>query len=149
MEVESAARIKLSGGLHKKKQPKCGICGKEFCSMKGLYGHMRTHPDRSWRGIEPPNTVTTTAPAWSLTAPRGRKRTTSASTSDFMLLPKKESSSRKKVHFDLDTDMGVITCQYSAPRLSRPRESCGRKMLDFDLNQLPPMEEEDGEGIES
>ncbi|XVF69467.1 hypothetical protein PTKIN_Ptkin11bG0084600 [Pterospermum kingtungense] len=32
----------------------CCICNKEFRSMKSLFGHMRNHPERSWRGIRPP-----------------------------------------------------------------------------------------------
>ncbi|KAL6518712.1 hypothetical protein OROHE_017762 [Orobanche hederae] len=32
----------------------CAVCGKRFPSQKSLYGHMRCHPDREWRGMEPP-----------------------------------------------------------------------------------------------
>ncbi|KAL3530104.1 hypothetical protein ACH5RR_009426 [Cinchona calisaya] len=32
----------------------CRICGKDFQSRKSLYGHMRCHPERDWRGMEPP-----------------------------------------------------------------------------------------------
>ncbi|GMJ00864.1 hypothetical protein HRI_003755600 [Hibiscus trionum] len=32
----------------------CCICNKGFRSMKSLFGHMRNHPERSWRGIRPP-----------------------------------------------------------------------------------------------
>nr|XP_027124054.1 uncharacterized protein LOC113740720 [Coffea arabica] len=32
----------------------CAICGKDFPSRKSLFGHMRCHPDREWRGMEPP-----------------------------------------------------------------------------------------------
>ncbi|KAL3508303.1 hypothetical protein ACH5RR_027704 [Cinchona calisaya] len=34
--------------------PTCSICGKNFPSMKSLFGHMRCHPEREWRGIQPP-----------------------------------------------------------------------------------------------
>ncbi|GKB59002.1 zinc finger C2H2-type/integrase DNA-binding domain-containing protein [Tanacetum coccineum] len=34
--------------------PTCSQCGKSFPSMKSLFGHMRCHPDRFWRGIIPP-----------------------------------------------------------------------------------------------
>ena len=32
----------------------CVVCGKKFDKQKGLCGHMRVHPNRSWRGILPP-----------------------------------------------------------------------------------------------
>lgn len=34
--------------------PVCYVCHKEFRSMKSLFGHMRSHPQRDWRGINPP-----------------------------------------------------------------------------------------------
>ncbi|KAL2475928.1 Uncharacterized protein Adt_36664 [Abeliophyllum distichum] len=36
------------------KKETCIICGKDFPSEKSLFGHMRCHPERDWRGIQPP-----------------------------------------------------------------------------------------------
>ncbi|XP_068638929.1 zinc finger protein ZAT9-like [Aristolochia californica] len=44
---------KESGGT----RPICSECGKHFPSEKSLYGHMRCHPERSWRGINPPSSA--------------------------------------------------------------------------------------------
>lgn len=33
---------------------RCCLCGKEFQTMHSLFGHMRRHPDRSWKGVRPP-----------------------------------------------------------------------------------------------
>ncbi|KAG2331855.1 hypothetical protein Bca4012_018576 [Brassica carinata] len=33
---------------------RCCLCCKEFQTLHSLFGHMRRHPDRSWKGIRPP-----------------------------------------------------------------------------------------------
>ncbi|XP_019455212.1 PREDICTED: uncharacterized protein LOC109356346 [Lupinus angustifolius] len=35
----------------------CYVCNKDFPSEKSLCGHMRTHPNRDWRGVHPPGTT--------------------------------------------------------------------------------------------
>lgn len=53
-KVKNVVSVKLDGdqtsaGLHM-----CYVCHQNFRSLKSLYGHMRKHPDREWRGIQPP-----------------------------------------------------------------------------------------------
>ncbi|KAJ6425074.1 hypothetical protein OIU84_025779 [Salix udensis] len=36
-------------------KPTCCLCGKVFPSMNSLFGHMRFHPDRGWKGTQPPS----------------------------------------------------------------------------------------------
>ncbi|GAB4845839.1 hypothetical protein Ancab_024843 [Ancistrocladus abbreviatus] len=35
-------------------RPTCSLCNKTFPSPKSLFGHMRCHPERQWRGMLPP-----------------------------------------------------------------------------------------------
>ncbi|KAH7844560.1 hypothetical protein Vadar_029333 [Vaccinium darrowii] len=74
----------------------CSLCGKTFPSMKSLFGHMRCHPEREWRGIQPPDQKQPPAAkkispseqidlieclrGWSSTAKRGRKALTPSPT---------------------------------------------------------------------
>ncbi|EEF40694.1 sal-like protein 3 [Ricinus communis] len=37
-----------------KSDPICSLCGKRFGSWKGVFGHLRAHPERDWRGAFPP-----------------------------------------------------------------------------------------------
>ncbi|KAL4185091.1 hypothetical protein AMTRI_Chr10g228930 [Amborella trichopoda] len=39
---------------HTQQEPVCALCTKKFPSMKTPFGHMRCHPKRDWRGIQPP-----------------------------------------------------------------------------------------------
>ena len=38
---------------------KCPVCSKSFHSKKAMHGHMRCHPEREWRGINPPPSTKT------------------------------------------------------------------------------------------
>ncbi|XP_018438160.1 zinc finger protein ZAT2 [Raphanus sativus] len=53
----------------------CKVCGRKFWSSKALHGHMRSHPERQWRGINPPpnhQPTVTAAPPVSVTAEGGQ-----------------------------------------------------------------------------
>jgi hypothetical protein len=42
------------GAFSHDKVSACSECGKELCSWKALFGHMRCHPEREWIDIHPP-----------------------------------------------------------------------------------------------
>ncbi|XP_076887952.1 uncharacterized protein LOC143538232 [Bidens hawaiensis] len=82
-------------------EPTCSQCGKTFPSMKSLFGHMRCHPERVWRGILPPPHTPSPSAArrrdhvvdltsflrgWSVTERRGRRSLKPAENNDDGLL---------------------------------------------------------------
>ncbi|KAJ0961912.1 hypothetical protein J5N97_029740 [Dioscorea zingiberensis] len=53
-DIGSEKDLKLDGTFHS-----CTMCPKVFTTKKKLYGHMRVHPDRTYRGMVPPKGHTT------------------------------------------------------------------------------------------
>ncbi|XP_044961470.1 zinc finger protein AZF3-like [Hordeum vulgare subsp. vulgare] len=43
----------VPGGAHVEPYG-CPVCFRMFATVKAVHGHMRSHTDRSWRGMEPP-----------------------------------------------------------------------------------------------
>ncbi|KAH9571322.1 hypothetical protein CY35_02G088700 [Sphagnum magellanicum] len=55
---QSKKAAPVSSGKSEDKLISCTECNKKFGSMKALFGHMRCHPERYWRGIQPPDRST-------------------------------------------------------------------------------------------
>ena len=60
--IESKNHITIGNGngngsvINYSSSSRCCVCEKDFPSEKSLYGHMRCHPEREWRGMNPPST---------------------------------------------------------------------------------------------
>ncbi|KAE9607864.1 putative transcription factor C2H2 family [Lupinus albus] len=46
--------MKMKGNSNNTNTNCCYLCRKKFPTIKSLCGHMRSHPEREWRGIQPP-----------------------------------------------------------------------------------------------
>ncbi|GMI74293.1 hypothetical protein HRI_001098600 [Hibiscus trionum] len=100
----------------------CCICNKEFKSLKSLFGHMRNHPERNWRGIRPPpsdknsccSSVSENDEALEVDQVKG-------SNSDLLKsLPKwKANSSKTLKKSDSDNDDEIPEAAYCLMKLSR------------------------------
>ncbi|XP_059664613.1 uncharacterized protein LOC132310459 [Cornus florida] len=95
--------------------PTCSICDKKFPSMKSLFGHMRCHPERPYRGIQPRTSAAAAADP---------KTSPSSSVSD---------SLPQKLDDDYDDDDDQIADTVTDLKQSLPRWSVtarrGRKAL--------------------
>ncbi|KAJ9699064.1 hypothetical protein PVL29_007914 [Vitis rotundifolia] len=61
--IEARLECKISskglGCSKASREAKCPVCSKSFHSKKAMHGHMRCHPEREWRGINPPPSTKT------------------------------------------------------------------------------------------
>ncbi|KAG2682752.1 hypothetical protein I3843_11G205200 [Carya illinoinensis] len=66
-DLSNAIRAKANANVAIMGEPTCYVCGKKFPAMKALFGHMRSHPGREWRGVLPPPTEKNSASSSSST----------------------------------------------------------------------------------
>lgn len=121
----------------KEGKPTCSICSKSFGSLKSLFGHMRCHPERTWRGMQqPPDSGHCLS--WSSKDKRGRTKTTSLS------LPKPSTTVTNDD--DDDDEMlysavdGLMMLQAGSTATTTTTSTITvPQSFDFDLNEFPPI----------
>ncbi|CAM0908600.1 unnamed protein product [Alopecurus aequalis] len=108
----------------------CPVCKRRFESQKAVHGHMRSHSERDWRGMEPPKP----GPAGELAADGQRYRYV---------------CDRCKAPFDTKQGLGGHRASHGGKRgcakqeLAEAAEARRPVMFDFDLNELAPEAQEE------
>ncbi|PNX99221.1 zinc finger (C2H2 type)-like protein [Trifolium pratense] len=129
-------------------KPTCPECKREFASWRAAFGHMRKHPERPHRGFFPPPTFTPTAPVAGIRVAEDDGRPKKVD--DRMLTRVRE------LVIDLNRSIGVSAessgaggsggrgRDEEAPVPTHENEEGSRKNV-FDLNELPPSDDDDEE----
>lgn len=204
LELNNNMKFYLEGHEEEKSTKcKCKVCNREFNSIKALYGHMRSHPDRSWKGIQPPISIASSSssssssplPSWSLTAKRGCKGISCVTAAPSSSSSRSSSSETEAKLESLYSNPDVVEDQRKVKKMKKINEielkkvykcnSCEkeylshqalgghksrhrkskillrtssnlttrthqeRKILNFDLNELPTMEHDDNEEVKA
>ncbi|CAK7355536.1 unnamed protein product [Dovyalis caffra] len=150
----SPARKRAKGEMDAPKtEPKCYSCGKKFGTWKAVFGHMRAHRDRGWRGAFPPPTWSShekTAKA-DRTALQNQLAPTllnlAKETLDKMNQYQAEAVSPRRersLDFDLNIEPGGISGSNSGSSTPHAQPSSGAR--DFDLNMPPKNGSNENEG---
>ncbi|XP_054808766.1 uncharacterized protein LOC129310892 [Prosopis cineraria] len=135
--------------------PKCNECGKEFPSWKAAFGHMRAHPDRDYRGFFKPPTSSSSSSPTRQRVRLGDNINRGVEQGGGEIKRASSASGTRGVGFDLNQPMMEEVEEESnseAAERSEAHDSSSsalvlrneeQKKVGFDLNQLPPSEEDD------
>lgn len=106
-----------------KGEPRCATCNKVFKSWKALFGHLRSHPERTYRGALPPPTA----------AELDIRRCQQQLASTLLTVAQQVAASRRGLDIDLNQPS-------TADDGDSPEKTGG---VGFDLNVEPPPESDD------
>ncbi|KAG7027829.1 Zinc finger protein ZAT3, partial [Cucurbita argyrosperma subsp. argyrosperma] len=106
-----------------KGEPRCATCNKVFKSWKALFGHLRSHPERTYRGALPPPTA----------AELDIRRCQQQLASTLLTVAQEVAASRRGLDIDLNQPS-------TADDGHSPEKTGG---VGFDLNADPPPESDD------
>ncbi|KGN55600.1 uncharacterized protein LOC105435052 [Cucumis sativus] len=106
-----------------KGEPRCATCNKVFKSWKALFGHLRSHPERTYRGALPPPTA----------AELDIRRCQQQLASTLLTVAQQVSASRRGL--DIDLNQPSTADDGDSPDNTRD--------AGFDLNLEPPPESDD------
>ncbi|XP_073309140.1 uncharacterized protein [Primulina huaijiensis] len=116
-----------AGAVDIDERPSCPVCRKKFRSLKSVFGHMKKHSDRNWRGSRPPSI----------------EKTSSDSCLSYDENP--ENSDQDELLADSGNDRGVDLTVYLRGWNSTARR--GRKRLSLEMNDLQSKELEAAAGL--
>ncbi|GMH27776.1 hypothetical protein Nepgr_029619 [Nepenthes gracilis] len=111
-------------------KPTCSLCNKSFPSMKSLFGHMRCHPEREWRGMLPP-------PLMRLTAARN----SSCSNVSDALPRKADDQNDSATNPSTSTSGSAINLLQSMPGWSVTAKRCRRSLISDASGSVSALEE--------
>ncbi|PON50007.1 Zinc finger, C2H [Parasponia andersonii] len=117
--------------------PVCSVCRRDFGSWKALFGHMRSHPNREWRGAFPPPVAQKPAAEGDQGPPAGNQAAASAGSQG-------SGVAAGRLSIDLNRLQGQESTTASASSSSKVKD--GASSTGFDLNKPPTSDDDTDSG---